>query len=175
MMGSPRYLTDSQVYKEPYLRYHHYTSDCQTVNMSEQLQQSEVLPANESAVQPVEGKLKGLKLTKEQNKTVKRKLKRSRSAPQGLATTADMPERKKPKVQRYALTLEDLPIMLHINGQRYAKVMKHQNNLVVNIREYVTDQFSGKLHPTNKGIMLPLEDWQSFKKEMKKVNTVLKQ
>jgi hypothetical protein len=53
--------------------------------------------------------------------------------------------------------------------------MKHQNNLVVNIREYVTDQSSGKLHPTKKGMMLSLEDWQSFKKEMKKVNPVLQQ
>jgi len=136
---------------------------------------SEVLPAKVSEVLPVEGKLKGLKISEEPNKTVKRKLKRSMSAPQGLAATADMSERKKPKVHRSALTLEDLPIMMHIHGQIYAKLMKHQNNLVVNIREYVTDQSSGKLHPTKKGMMLSLEDWQSFKKEMKKVNPVLQQ
>jgi hypothetical protein len=144
--------------------------------MSEQLQKSEVRPANESEFQPMEGKPKGLKLSEEPSKTVKRKLfKRSMSAPQGLAATADMSGRKQPKVKRSALTLEDLPIMMHINGQRYAKVMKHQKNLVVNIREYVTDESSGKLHPTKKGIMLPLEDWQSFKKEMKKVTPILQQ
>ena len=29
--------------------------------------------------------------------------------------------------------------MIHINGQTYATLMKHQNNLVVNIREYATN------------------------------------
>ena len=138
--------------------------------MSEQLQKSEVRPANELEVQP-----KGLKLSEEPNKTVKRKLKRSMSAPQRLAATIDMPERKKPKVKRSALTLEDLPIMRPLNGRRYAKLLKHKNNLVVTIREFVTDESSGELHPTTKGIMLTFKNWQSFKKKMKKVIPVLKQ
>ena len=37
--------------------------------------------------------------------------------------------------------------------------MKHQDQVVVNMREYVTDQSSGKLHPTKKGIILSLNDW----------------
>ena len=51
--------------------------------------------------------------------------------------------------------------------------MKHQDQVVVNVREYITDLYTGKLHPTKKGIILSLKD-QSLKKEMKTVNQLLK-
>lgn len=70
--------------------------------------------------------------------------------------------------------VEELPIMIHINGCKYVKLMKHQEQLIINIREYITDN-DGKLHPTKKGIMLSVKDWQSFKKEIKKVDQHLKQ
>lgn len=69
---------------------------------------------------------------------------------------------------------EELPIMVHINGPKYAKIMKQQEELMVNIREYITD-CDGKAHPTKKGILFSMKDWQSFKKEMKKVDHHLKQ
>ena len=73
------------------------------------------------------------------------------------------------------INLENLPVMIQMNGQKYIKLMKHQNQVVVNMREYITDQSSGKLHPTKKGIILSLKDWQSLKKEMKTVNKLFRQ
>ena len=35
--------------------------------------------------------------------------------------------------------------------------MKHQDQVVVSMREYITGQSSGKLHPTKKGIILSSE------------------
>ena len=65
--------------------------------------------------------------------------------------------------------------MIQMNGQKYIKLIKHQIQVVVNMREYITDQSSGKLHPTKKGIILSLKDWQSLKKEIKTVNQLLQQ
>ena len=65
--------------------------------------------------------------------------------------------------------------MIQMNGQKHVKLMKHQYQVVVNMREYITDQSSGKLHPTKNGIILSLKDWQSFKKEMKSVNQLFQQ
>ena len=79
------------------------------------------------------------------------------------------------KAKSEPITLENLPVMIQMNGQKYIKLMKHQNQVVVNMREYITDQSSGKLHPTKKGIILSLKDWQSLKKEMKTVNKLLQQ
>ena len=45
--------------------------------------------------------------------------------------------------------------------------------MMVNLREYIKD-FDGKLHPTKKGIMLSMKDWQCFKKEMKYLDKLLK-
>ena len=73
------------------------------------------------------------------------------------------------------ITLEDLPVMIWINGQKYVKLIKHQDRVVGNVREYITDQSSGNLHPTKKGIILSWKDWQSLKKEMKRVNQLLHQ
>ena len=73
------------------------------------------------------------------------------------------------------ITLQNLPVMIQINGQKYVKLMKHQDQVVVNLREYITDLSTGKLHPTKKGIILSLKDWQSLKKEMKTVNQLLQQ
>ena len=67
----------------------------------------------------------------------------------------------------------ELPIMVHINELKYVKVMKHREQLMVNLREYIKD-CDGKLHPTKKGIMLSMKDWQSFKKEMKYLDKLLK-
>ena len=67
-----------------------------------------------------------------------------------------------------------LPVMIQMNGQKYVKLMKHQDQVVVNLREYIKD-CDGKLHPTKKGIILSLKDWQSLKKEMKTVNQLLQQ
>ena len=79
------------------------------------------------------------------------------------------------KAKSEPITLENLPVLIQMNGQKYIKLMKHQNQVVVNMREYITDQSSGKLHPTKKGIILSLKDWQSLKKEMKTVNKLLRQ
>ena len=73
------------------------------------------------------------------------------------------------------ITLDDLPVMIQMNGQQYVKLIKHQNLVVVNMREYITDQSPGKLHPTKKGIILSMKEWQSLKKEMKTVNQLLQQ
>ena len=73
------------------------------------------------------------------------------------------------------ITIEDLPVMIQMKGQKYIKLMKHQNQVVVNMREYITVQSSGKLLPTKKGIILSLKDWQLLKKEMKTVNQLLQQ
>ena len=51
-------------------------------------------------------------------------------------------------------------VMIQVNGQKCIKLMKHQNQVVGNMRDYITDQSSGKLHHTKKGIILSLEDWQ---------------
>ena len=71
--------------------------------------------------------------------------------------------------------LEDLPLMIWINGQKYVKLIKHQDRVVGNVREYITDQSSGNLHLTKKGIILSWKDWQSLKKEMKRMNQLLHQ
>ena len=68
----------------------------------------------------------------------------------------------------------ELPVMVHINELKYVKLMKLQDRVVVNLREYIKD-CDGKLHPTKKGIILSLKDWQSLKKEMKTVNQLLQQ
>ena len=73
------------------------------------------------------------------------------------------------------ITLEDLPVMIQMNRQKYVNLMKHQDQVAVNVREYITDLSSGKLHPTKKGIILALKDWQSLKKEMKTVTQLLQQ
>lgn len=70
--------------------------------------------------------------------------------------------------------VEELPIMVHINGTKYAKIMKQQEELMVNIREYITD-CDGKLHPTKKGFLLSMKDWQSFKNGVQNVDQHLKQ
>ena len=64
--------------------------------------------------------------------------------------------------------------MIHIQGQKYMKVMQRQQQPMVNIREYITD-VDGKLHPTKKGILLSEKDWKSFKKQTKSVDKLLKQ
>ena len=60
-----------------------------------------------------------------------------------------------------------------MNGQIYVKLMKHQDQVVVNVCEYITDLSTGKLHPTKKGIILSLKDWQSLNNEMKTANQLL--
>ena len=67
----------------------------------------------------------------------------------------------------------ELPVMVHINELKYVKLMKHREQLMVNLREYIKDS-DGKLHPTKKGIMLSMKDWQCFKKEMKYLDKLLK-
>ena len=67
----------------------------------------------------------------------------------------------------------ELPMMVHINELKYVKLMKHREQLMVNLREYIKD-CDGKLHPTKKGIMLSMKDWQCFKKEMKYLDKLLK-
>ena len=64
--------------------------------------------------------------------------------------------------------------MIHIQGQKYMKVMQRQQQPMVNIREYITD-VDGNLHPTKKGILLSEKDWKSFKKQTKSVDKLLKQ
>ena len=119
-------------------------------------------PRKRSALKPMQQKLsvsdmKPLRQKRPASETMVSELKRCKSEP------------SKP------ITLEDLPVMIQMNGQKYIKLMKHQNQVVVNLREYITDQSSGKLHPTKKGIILSLKDWQSLKKEMKTVNQLLQQ
>ena len=66
-------------------------------------------------------------------------------------------------------------MMIQMNGQQYVKLMKNEDQVIVNMRAYITDQSSGKLYPTKKGIILSLKDWQSLKMEMKTVNQLLQQ
>ena len=73
-----------------------------------------------------------------------------------------------------SIILEDLHVMIQMNGQKYVKLMKHQDQVVVNMREYITYQSFGKLHTTKKGNILSLKDWQSLK-EIKTVNELLQQ
>ena len=121
-------------------------------------------PSKRSALKPIQQKrsffryaLKPLRQKRSASETMVSELKRCKSEP--------------PK----PITLEDLPVMIQMNGQKYVKLMKHQDQVVVNVREYITDLSSGKLHPTKKGIILSLKDWQSLKKEMKTVNQLLQQ
>ena len=109
-----------------------------------------LMPSKRSALKPLRQK-------RPASETIVSELKRCKSEP------------SKP------ITLEDVPVMIQMNGQNYIKLMKHQNQVVVNLREYITDQSSGKLHPTKKGIILSLKDWQSLKKEMKTVHQLLQQ
>ena len=67
------------------------------------------------------------------------------------------------KVQKNYLA-EELPIMIHVNGQKYVKLVKQQKETRVNIREYKTDH-TGKMYPTKKkGILLSLDDWHALMK-----------
>ena len=76
--------------------------------------------------------------------------------------------------KRKADELEDeSSTMVHINGQKYIKVMNHHCLPMVNIRQYKTD-VEGTLHPTKKGILLSSEDWKSLKKQTKTVDKLLK-
>ena len=72
------------------------------------------------------------------------------------------------------ITLDDLPLMIQMNGQKFVNLMKHQDQVVVNVRESITDLSTGKLQPTKKRIILSLKDWQSSM-EMKTVNQLLQQ
>lgn len=67
----------------------------------------------------------------------------------------------------------ETPKMIHLHGQKYAKIMQCKKQPIVNIREYITD-LNGKLYPTKKGILFSVKEWTSFKKEMKKVDRLLK-
>ncbi len=58
---------------------------------------------------------------------------------------------------------DDIPVMIHVNGHKYLKLMQHHDKTIINLREYITD-LEGKLHPTKKGILLSLEDWQALVK-----------
>ena len=101
-------------------------------------------PRKRSALKPIQQKLsvsymKPLRQKRSASETMVSELKRCKSEP--------------PK----PITLEDLPVMIQMNGQKYVKLMKHQDQVVVNVREYITDLSSGKLHPTKKGIILSLK------------------
>ena len=81
--------------------------------------------------------------------SLKRKVEESRK--QKLNT----PHKRKAEEQltrQQRKVLED-ESMIHIQGQKYMKVMQRQQQPMVNIREYITD-VDGKLHPTKKGILL---------------------
>ena len=56
---------------------------------------------------------------------------------------------------------DDCPVMIHVNGHKYLKLMQVREKPVINLREYITDT-DGKLHPTKKGILLSLDDWQAL-------------
>ena len=56
---------------------------------------------------------------------------------------------------------DDTPLMTHINGQKYLKLIQQHDKPIINLREYITD-VDGKLHPTKKGILLTMEDWESL-------------
>ena len=57
---------------------------------------------------------------------------------------------------------DDCPVMIHVNGHKYLKLMQVREKPVINLREYIIDM-DGKLHPTKKGILLSLDDWQALK------------
>ena len=77
-------------------------------------------------------------------------LKRSLSVDSGIKESRNVPA-------------DDCQIMIHVNGHKYLKLMKHHEKPVINLRQYIIDM-EGKLHPTKKGILLSLEDWQALVK-----------
>ena len=97
-------------------------------------------------------------------------IRQKRSASETVEPNTDLKQCKPEPI-----TLNNLPVMIQMNGQKYVKLMKHQDQVVVNMRIYITYQSSGKLHPIKKGIILSLKDWQSLKKEVKTVNQLLQQ
>jgi hypothetical protein len=70
--------------------------------------------------------------------------------------------------------LTELPMMININEHKYIKLMKHRDNVIMNIREYIPSG-NGRLYPTKKGILLSIQDWQGLKKGVKNVDKFLKQ
>ncbi len=58
---------------------------------------------------------------------------------------------------------DDFPVMIHVNGPKYLQLMQRHDKPMLNLRKYITD-IHGKLHPTKKGILLTLEDWQALVK-----------
>ena len=79
-----------------------------------------------------------------------RGLKRQASVDSGLKSERNVP-------------IDDLPLMVHVNGQKYLKLIYQHDKPIINLREYITD-INGKLHPTKKGILLTLEDWNLLSK-----------
>ena len=57
--------------------------------------------------------------------------------------------------------VDEIPIMIHVNGLKYIKLKKYNNQLKVIIREYIHGA-DGKLHPTKKGFMLSLDAWNAL-------------
>ena len=60
-----------------------------------------------------------------------------------------------------SVPMDDFPCMVHVNDNKYMKLMQYRDKTIINLREYITDM-DGKLHPTKKGILLSLEDWQAL-------------
>ena len=67
------------------------------------------------------------------------------------------------QVQRvYAMKLkrsmDNLPLVIRVNGQKYVKLVKQRKQSMNNIREYITNRI-GKLYPTKKGILLKTDPY----------------
>ena len=135
-------------------------------------------PSKRSALKPIDQILFALKPSKrpalkpiQQKRSALKPLRQKRTASETMVSELKRCKSEPPK----PITLEDLPVMIQMNGQKYVKLMKHQDKVVVNVREYITVLSSGKLHPTKNGIIFSLKEWQSLKKEMKTVTQILKQ
>ena len=70
---------------------------------------------------------------------------------------------KRPKLVENNVPADKLPLMIHVNGHKFVKLMQQQNTPIINLREFITAT-DGKLYPTKKGILLSLEDWQKLMK-----------
>ena len=148
------------------------SEEMQSVEMQSEEMQPQPKPEMHPEMQPKPPALKPKRFALKPSKRCALKpIRQKRPASETMASELKRCKSEPPK----PITLEDLPVMIWINGQKYVKLINHQDRVVGNVREYITDQSSGNLHLTKKGIILSWKDWQSLKKEMKRVNQLLHQ
>merc|ERR1711862_885503 len=69
---------------------------------------------------------------------------------------------------------EEVEPVWEIGARRKVRVSQFKGKLYVNIREYYIDKATGEEKPGNKGIALPIDQWDSLVKLVPKVNRSIK-